>query len=879
MVARRWNAEARSARPSLRPAMMVVLLAALLLVGESLLPGRLFLPLQPDDFPDWSAGVETRQLQPHPHPDWCMSDVLHLLVPGLAVTQRAAQRGELPLWDDSQALGVPHLDEVHYAVLYPPAWLPLALGYPGLAWMALLHLLLAGLGMLLYLVALGRTRTAALLGALAFLGSAWLTARLHSFPVAGASVWLPWVLWGLERAAQAAQPGTAPPGARAPASPARRYVAAAALALAFSFLAGFPQVTLLIAATAAFFELLRVIAALRGRQPWLATAGRAAAALALGVALAAPQLLPTLDYLRHDGLRGEQSAEVAAADALDPALLWNLLVPDRYATGALTGANPLALQDVPAARNPVSVNRAEVSMGIGVLGLLLALLAAAFGRGWRTVACTLLAAGVLTLLFVPPALRVAAEALPLLRVGSPRRLLLLSTFALSVLAAGGLDLLRARRLGVTVTAWLLSIALLTAAVVARLSVPSAALDQDVQEWAARLALDLDQPNLTVQGLLQLVPPDNFRVASERAATGAMVALVVAAAAVLVFRPLRERAGAGWTTLARRSPAILTCVLAAELIFTGAPLLRAARTAEVTDRPAELSALAEPPLVQAVRATGPEGPAPLRLWRLGNDPPWLRPNFAGLYGLSDVSCYAPMAPRLVSELLEQVEPGVTLSGSALGGMRHAETLAAPVLDLLGVRAVLTSQQDVPPPDGWHKAAELGSVSVLANDDALPPAFVVHAAELQPDAAARLARLAAPDFPVGSTVLLEQPPPPGSLPPRPPPGARAAEVSAWQPGDITVHVSQGPSGLLVVPVGWHAGWTARAGGHTVPVLRADHALLAVPLPGREDVDVQLHFETPRLRAGFAVGAMAWLLALALLVGPRRRATVAVAEAGPA
>jgi hypothetical protein len=230
---------------------------------------------------------------------------------------------------------------------------------------------------------------------------------------------------------------------------------------------------------------------------------------------------------------------------------------------------------------------------------------------------------------------------------------------------------------------------------------------------------------------------------------------------------------------------------------------------------------------------------------------------------------------VSELLEAVEPGVTLSGSAVGGMLRVETLDAPVLDLLGVRAVLTSREDVPLPDGWQTAASFGNVSILANDDALPPAFVVHAVEVRPDAAARLQRLAAPDFPAGSTVVLEQPPPPGCLPPRPPPDARGAEVSAWQPGDITVHVDQGPPGLLVVPVGWHSGWTARVGGHPAQVLRADHALLAVPLPGREDVDVQLHFEPPLLRTGFAAGVVAWLLALALLFWPGRRAAEPDAE----
>ena len=107
-----------------------------------------------------------------------------------------------PGWDPTMALGVPHVDEVHYSVYYPPAWLPLLLGLRGLAAMAWLHVLLAGVGMMLYLRSLHRTASAALVGALAFALSGWMTARLHAFPVVGAAVWLPWVLLGLERGAQ-----------------------------------------------------------------------------------------------------------------------------------------------------------------------------------------------------------------------------------------------------------------------------------------------------------------------------------------------------------------------------------------------------------------------------------------------------------------------------------------------------------------------------------------------------------------------------------------------------------------------------------------------------------------------------------------------------
>ena len=49
-------------------------------------------------------------------------------------------------------------------------------------------------------------------------------------------------------------------------------------------------------------------------------------------------------------------------------------------------------------------------------------------------------------------------------------------------------------------------------------------------------------------------------------------------------------------------------------------------------------------------------------------------------------------------------------------------------------LLTSRADIDPlPAGWRAAARVGEVRVLANDGALPPAFMVHAAQVVPDAA--------------------------------------------------------------------------------------------------------------------------------------------------
>jgi len=870
----------RRPREALLPAVLALAIACVLLVGESLLPGRLFLPLTPDDFPEWQAGRSDAVLQRHPHPNWCMSDVIHLLVPGLAVSASAASRGELPLWDDSQALGVPHLHQVHYGVLYPPAWLPLALGFRGLAWMALLHVLVAALGTLAYLNAIGRTRTAAIAGALCFALSAWVTARLHSFPVAGAAVWLPWVLWGLERGNQRG-------GAR--------YRLASAAALALSFFAGFPQITLWVLALAALMELARAVAARRRGRPALQPLLVGAATLAFGVMLALPQVLPTLDYLRTDSLRNPQSPEVIAQDGLPLPMLWHLLVPDRYATASLTGANPLALGAMEQARNPVALNRAETSLGVGAIGLLLALLAMLYGRGWRTITFGLVTLCVLVVLLWPGLLRVAASAFPLLRFGSPRRLLVLSTFALSVLAAGGLDLARGRRMAVTVTAWLLAVGLVVAGLVSRLTIPSTSLPTDVDRWAQHLATSLHQPGLTAQALLEMVPVDNFLVAAAAAARDSVVVIVAGVFALLMFRPRRQRTAEGWITRARRAPSLLVFALGAELFLAGFPMLRAAPSAAVTNRPDRIGWMRAPVFASSLRDTRDSAQGalvPPRIARFGDDPPWLRPNLPGLFGLADLQCYAPMAPRRAVELVRALDPAIAFTGSALGGFRTPAALESPLVDLLGVRALLTSDATLQAA-GWRERSRTGPVRVLQNDEAFPRAFVVSRTEVVADSAERLRRLVAPDFDPRALALLEEPlpapasaqgPAPGT---EPPPAARAVTVESWRPGAVLLRVGPGEPGLLVVSEAWNAGWRATvapvsgaAGGEAadVPVVPADHALLALPLPSRYDLVVTLRFQPPLVPAALLLGGALWAATLVVFLRGRRAAEPAPARAEP-
>ena len=80
---------------------------------------------------------------------------------------------------------------------------------------------------------------------------------------------------------------------------------------------------------------------------------------------------------------------------------------------------------------------------------------------------------------------------------------------------------------------------------------------------------------------------------------------------------------------------------------------------------------------------------------------------------------------------------------------------------------------------------------------------------------------------------------------------------EPGLIEAR-AEGP-GLLVVAESWDAGWTARLDGQPAPLLRANHAQMAITLaPGLHRA--VLRYRTPGLVQGLALsGAGAALLAL--------------------
>ncbi|HEY3396344.1 MAG TPA: hypothetical protein VGM19_01680 [Armatimonadota bacterium] len=256
----------------LRPALLLVFLAfALVAFPEVILAGRVL----------FAPGAEA--------------------LPWLKASQDALTAGRLPLWSSGIALGCPVLAAGQAGVFYPGSAL-LALGisyYHVYSIMVLAHLVLAALGTAL----LGRRQGLGWLAAV-FAGLAWgfsgcLVSKVADLLFLQGVAWLPLLLWcGLSGAESGRW----------------AWFGGAALVLAASFLGGSAE-----AAPCSLVALAGLVVYLVAAPPWSGRrVGRAVVgvglAVALGVGLAAVQLLPTYALSSAAPARVPEAAPLRPAD-------------------------------------------------------------------------------------------------------------------------------------------------------------------------------------------------------------------------------------------------------------------------------------------------------------------------------------------------------------------------------------------------------------------------------------------------------------------------------------------------------------------------------------------------------------------------------------
>jgi hypothetical protein len=185
----------------------------------------------------------------------------------------------------------------------------------------------------------------------------------------------------------------------------------------------------------------------------------------------------------------------------------------------------------------------------------------------------------------------------------------------------------------------------------------------------------------------------------------------------------------------------------------------------------------------------------------------------------------------------------------------------LLDLFGVRWILSDRQlELPAVTDVTPADSVGlGLFLYRRDQALPRAFLVGRARVEPDPTARLQALGAPDFDPAAVVLLED----ASAPvPGDPLGDHHVRITGLRDQEVVVETQGDHDAYLVLSDPWHPGWEAEVDGVRQPLLIANHAVRAV-FVAKGSHRVRFLFRPASFTLGLLASGFGLLLSLGLLL----------------
>ena len=744
-------------------------------------------------------------------------DIEFLHYPGKIYFMDTLRQGNYGFWNPYIFGGYPLQAEPEVGPLYPFNLLFLldVPAYYAQTLFVVLHYVLAGI--FTYLLARSHriSGPGAVVAALAYACSGYLMAQLTNFSILTASIWLPLILLLFRTAVR------------------RRsyfYAVLTGVIIALFILTAHPQFILLTLTVLGFYYLYNVL--------WLLGPGdeggtvrtalqyslMLAVALAIGVALAAPQLLPAYQLKSLSVLSESLGFDFVTSYSLSPYRMVSFLIPDFLGNQAIGYRGPAFYE--------------EHHNYIGLLPLVLVALA------WmRRREKDVLFYGLL----LPIAIVLAwGRAIPLYHVIAhiplynlfrvPARWLYPMTLALAMLAGFGFDyLLSARQSrGMRCLArGLLGLAALATVLLPWVFVFKAQI-MDATGWF----VDNVYPSYAVFTLRSVVkalvrfpnpPTANLLLNAAPFLINPLVHFLLAldASALLLYLFVSGRlAGCRFKTGAIVLIALDLCLVSGSAINPVAP-------ATYFDE-RESTAFLQANVGQ------------YRIFPTNQD---ADPNYM-------LGHYFPMIYQIPS-----------FGGSSSLTLRWAQEYrdAARVnprlYDLAGIKYVLeeTKGEPVGFSGPLHEVFSSPEVHIWENPSVLPRAFVVHAA--LPEMPERLLDSA---FPFERVVLLDDaaaamPQHDGDAPPAP----SAAEIVAQSYNDVTVECETDAPGFLVLTDSYYPGWEAKVDGEPTPIYRADHVFRAVFVPpGRHTV--AFHFAQPLFWLGAAIAAVTacGLVVLALI-----------------
>ena len=407
----------------------------LLLLHESLLLGKGLVPVDAIlELPPWK-----QTLWPGNH---LLADQYWTFLP---TQEFVHQQKSLPLWNPYICCGAPNLGAIQGALLFPIRLLLSALDpFWASGPAAFIKLCLAGWFTMLYVRLMGVSGAASFLAGLVFSLSGFMIVWL-GHPHVNCAMWLPLLLYLMEKA-------FGDGGGKAAAGPALRAWAGFAAAYACMILGGHPPTEIQITMVLVIYFLVRLAWQRDGQG--LRRAGLLIGAVAAGLLLAAPQILPFVEYYRQSSSAlpsGRWSSHLSSYSLI------HFLLPNAL------GSPARGFEDLPRLlgwKEPDNFSERMDYVGI------FPLFAAACGIALRPCKLTkfysFLALGSMLLVFGIPPLPSLLRALPIVRDVNEERLLLFVALSVAVLAAFGWDEIfnltrnRRRTLIVTLGFWALA---------------------------------------------------------------------------------------------------------------------------------------------------------------------------------------------------------------------------------------------------------------------------------------------------------------------------------------------------------------------------------------------------------------------------------------
>jgi hypothetical protein len=784
-----------------------IIIGQFLLYGQSFIGKKVLLPLDALAVPTCYLPA-TAPAQSSSRLDKAFTDVIMVFEPDRLFAVREFKAGRFPMWTPYEYGGAPFI-----APKYSPFFLLTCLTESPvvLAWAQLLAALVAGTGAYAFCRrVLGVSFWPATLAAWCYPMTGYFVLWQGS-PTCAAAYWLPWLLLAVDRTVRGNQ------------------LAAMALALVSGLVvvSGHIDVggqVLLVSGLYALWCLWDVYRPPLARRTAAKGVLILALAWSLGLMLAAPQVMPLVEYAKTGArLMERQVGGFEARPPLGLAALPQIVLPDMYGS-TQRGSAPVLLKGM------VNLPESAAATYTGLLATLLVAPWAWYSRRHRSMNVFWLFLAVFGLswtLDMPGIVDVLR--LPGLNLMSHNRLVFATSLAILAMTAIGLEALLQ---GLVRWRWQLGLQL--------------ALLVGLFGWCLYRAEILPEPLASqlekvvgAQGRFDWITNvDGVKQAQTWFRLHYGISATLCAAAVIVWLISRSRRAG------RRSLfAAVSILLLGDLICFSYG--RSPQCDPALHFP-EIPALRDVVKAATGRIVGYKA---------------LPANLAQAVGLKDVRGYDAVDPGRWVALLEIAadENSPAAEHARLQFMvprltlPPADTLQlSPVLDMVGVQFVIFRGQ---PPPGVTPKFQSPDYWILENQSAQPRAFVPRQVEVVADGNQMLYQLGLPEFDPRKVAYVEEP---VSLPSECRGNVRVTEEI---PTRIVANAQMETPGLMVLADSWNAGWRAYLNGRSVRILRTNYAVRGVVLPAGS-ATIEFRYQPASATCGFCLAGGAAVILLGWL-----------------